>query len=196
MDPYVKIRLGGREFRTQVMTNAGKKAKFHWAQMIDWRGEPDIHFLAMDSNILVADGLIGETVYKGLPLHSDFEGPCAMLQPPVETADANTPPRCIQIPAVRSQNMCTLWRDGTVQGSKSTGSRRGTIWHPPRGCLGHLAAFSGPEMMGKHHTWKQPNGHGTVLRVPAFDACTFHAFSQETTRPHMLNLWQLSSKTS
>ena len=75
MDPYVKVRLGGREFRTQVMTNAGKKAKFHWAQNIDWHGEPDIHFLAMDSNVLVADGLIGEAVYKGLPLHSDFEGP-------------------------------------------------------------------------------------------------------------------------
>ena len=75
MDPYIKVRLGGREFRTQVMTNAGKKAKFHWTQIIDWRGEPDIHFLAMDSNMLVADGLIGEAVYRGLPLHSDFEGP-------------------------------------------------------------------------------------------------------------------------
>ena len=74
MDPYIKVRMGGREFRTQVMTNAGKKAKFHWAQVIDWHGEPDIHFLAMDSNILVADGIIGEAVYKGLPLHSNFEG--------------------------------------------------------------------------------------------------------------------------
>jgi hypothetical protein len=28
----------------------------------------------MDSNFMVADGLIGEAVYKGLPLHSDFKG--------------------------------------------------------------------------------------------------------------------------
>ncbi|CAE7657662.1 Cep164 [Symbiodinium sp. CCMP2592] len=81
MDPYVKVRLGGREFRTQVMTNAGKKAKFHWTQIIDWRGEPDIHFLAMDSNMLVADGLIGEAVYRGLPLHSDFEGTLELMRP-------------------------------------------------------------------------------------------------------------------
>jgi len=81
MDPYIKVRLGGREFRTQVMTNAGKKAKFHWTQIIDWRGEPDIHFLAMDSNMLVADGLIGEAVYRGLPLHSDFEGTLELMRP-------------------------------------------------------------------------------------------------------------------
>lgn len=81
MDPYIKVRLGGREFRTQVMTNAGKKAKFHWTQIIDWRGEPDVHFLAMDSNMLVADGLIGEAVYRGLPLHSDFEGTLELMRP-------------------------------------------------------------------------------------------------------------------
>lgn len=74
MDPYVIVRSGGREFRTPVMTNAGRKAKFNWAQMVDWRGEPDIHFIVMDSNFMVADGLIGEAVYKGLPLHSDFKG--------------------------------------------------------------------------------------------------------------------------
>lgn len=74
MDPYVIVRSGGREFRTPVMTNAGRKPKFNWAQMVDWRGEPDIHFIVMDSNFMVADGLIGEAVYKGLPLHSDFKG--------------------------------------------------------------------------------------------------------------------------
>eukprot|EP00435_Cladocopium_sp_Y103_P074992 s968_g52.t3 len=74
MDPYVIVRSGGREFRTPVMTNAGKKPKFNWAQMVDWHGEPDIHFIVMDSNFMVADGLIGEAVYKGLPLHSDFKG--------------------------------------------------------------------------------------------------------------------------
>eukprot|EP00438_Fugacium_kawagutii_P017526 Skav224551 [mRNA] locus=scaffold2085:70398:71104:+ [translate_table: standard] len=74
MDPYVIVRSGGRELRTAVMTNAGRKPKFNWAQMISWHGEPDIHFIVMDSNFLVADGLIGEAVYKGLPLQSDFKG--------------------------------------------------------------------------------------------------------------------------
>lgn len=74
MDPYVVMRCGGRELRTPVMTNAGKKPKFNWTQMVEWHGEPDIHFIVMDSNFMVADGLIGEAVYKGLPLHSDFEG--------------------------------------------------------------------------------------------------------------------------
>lgn len=80
MDPYVKIRMGGRELRTQVMTNAGKKPKFHWSQMIPWHGEPDIHFLVMDSNFMVADGLVGEAIYKGLPLHSDFEGSLDLIR--------------------------------------------------------------------------------------------------------------------
>lgn len=75
MDPYVIVRSGGRELRTAVMTNAGRKPKFNWAQMISWHGEPDIHFIVMDSNFLVADGLIGEAVFKGLPLQSDFKGP-------------------------------------------------------------------------------------------------------------------------
>lgn len=80
MDPYVIVRSGGREFRTPVMTNAGRKAKFNWAQMVDWRGEPDIHFIVMDSNFMVADGLIGEAVYKGLPLHSDFKGALELIR--------------------------------------------------------------------------------------------------------------------
>lgn len=81
MDPYVKARVGGREFRTQVMTNAGKKAKFHWAQMVDWRGESEIHFQVMDANIMVADGMIGEVWYRGLPMQQDFEGPMELIRP-------------------------------------------------------------------------------------------------------------------
>lgn len=80
MDPYVVMRCGGRELRTPVMTNAGKKPKFNWTQMVEWHGEPDIHFIVMDSNFMVADGLIGEAAYKGLPLHSDFEGTLDLLR--------------------------------------------------------------------------------------------------------------------
>eukprot|EP00931_Biecheleriopsis_adriatica_P045732 TRINITY_DN2618_c0_g1_i1.p1 TRINITY_DN2618_c0_g1~~TRINITY_DN2618_c0_g1_i1.p1 ORF type:complete len:378 (+),score=76.88 TRINITY_DN2618_c0_g1_i1:69-1202(+) len=80
MDPYVKISFGGREYRTQVMTNAGRKAKFHWAQHMEWNGEPDIQFTVMDSNMLVADGVIGSAVFRGLPMQTDFSGPLELVR--------------------------------------------------------------------------------------------------------------------
>jgi len=80
MDPYIKVHIGAREFRTPVMTNADKKPKFNWAQVVDWRGEPDIHFQVMDSNMMVADGFIGEAVYRGLPMQTDFRGTLELVR--------------------------------------------------------------------------------------------------------------------
>eukprot|EP00928_Gymnodinium_smaydae_P003958 TRINITY_DN11394_c0_g5_i1.p1 TRINITY_DN11394_c0_g5~~TRINITY_DN11394_c0_g5_i1.p1 ORF type:complete len:351 (-),score=40.30 TRINITY_DN11394_c0_g5_i1:77-1129(-) len=81
MDPFVEICIGSRKFQTQVMTNADKKPKWHWSQVIDWHGEPDIFFRVKDKNICVADGLIGEARYNMLSMRHNFDDYLELMRP-------------------------------------------------------------------------------------------------------------------
>ena len=176
MDPYVIVRTAAREFRTPVMTNAGKKPKFNWAQLVDWHGEPDIHFLVMDSNVMVADGLIGEAVYKGLPLHSDFKGL----------------PKFIQIPRVSKSypwNLLFRWQPQRVLSMErdiatSRNSRVGPQTHLWRCSKSWQAEDWNPMAKTWHWTWFFGQKSLKTKQLFLFVFCSFCVFCFQ------LKLWQ------
>ena len=77
MSPYIRIKYGGKEYRTKVAQSAGKNPVFFDNFEFQQIGETTIHVEVWDKNSFTADEYIGETVisFPGVYQFFRFDSP-------------------------------------------------------------------------------------------------------------------------